>query len=364
MRKSEKNSVAIFLAAALLTGLLAASAPSIVDTEATEDKRDDYKRDDNKRDDYKQHDEYEEKKDYGNEDKNRYEEKKDYGYEEKKDYVNEDKNRYEEKKDYGYEEKKDYGYPEEKKDYGYEEKKDYGYPEEKKDYGYPEEKKYGHDDKYGYEKEKDYSYDKMSYKHDDQKYGYQNDYKKDSKTIKCTNYNFDGRSSHGSNGGGPGSGMSAFAQGDSSFQDSLGGNPYGAMGGQMGGHDGPRGGFEKHTDKDVVVYCIFKNDKRPQVDTCGEEVKDCFADSLSATEFTTLTDELKTGITVNIGLETLTFKSFEDICEELGDRSQTEVAFIISELLTNAGLSIHPDTVLVIVNCILEALDKPIIVIP
>ena len=86
MRKSEKNSVAIFLAAALLTGLLAASTPSIVDTEATEDKRDDNKRDDykrddykrddnkrddNKRDDYKQHDEYEEKKDYGYEDKNR-----------------------------------------------------------------------------------------------------------------------------------------------------------------------------------------------------------------------------------------------------------------------------------------------------
>ena len=62
-------------------------------------------------------------------------------------------------------------------------------------------------------KEKDYNYDKMSYKHDDQKYGYQNDYKKDSKTIKCINYNFDGRSSHGFNGGGPGSGMSAFAQG-------------------------------------------------------------------------------------------------------------------------------------------------------
>ena len=42
---------------------------------------------------------------------------------------------------------------------------------------------------------------------------------------------------------------------------------------------------------------------------------------------------------------------------------QTEVQFIIGELLTNAGLSIHPDTVLVIVNCILEAFDKPIIVI-
>ena len=43
MRKSEKNSVAIFLAAALLTGIFAVSAPSIIDTEATEDKRDDYK---------------------------------------------------------------------------------------------------------------------------------------------------------------------------------------------------------------------------------------------------------------------------------------------------------------------------------
>ena len=41
----------------------------------------------------------------------------------------------------------------------------------------------------------------------------------------------------------------------------------------MGGHDGPRGGFEKHTDKDVVVYCIFKDDKRPQKDKCGEEVE-------------------------------------------------------------------------------------------
>ena len=68
----------------------------------------------------------------------------------------------------------------------------------------------------------------MSYKHDDQKYGYENDYKKDSKTIKCINYNFDGRSSHGSNGGGHGGGMSAFAQEDSSFQDAEA-NPFGGM---------------------------------------------------------------------------------------------------------------------------------------
>ena len=61
----------------------------------------------------------------------------------------------------------------------------------------------------------------------------------------------------------------------------------------------------------------------------------------------------------------LIFNSFEDICEELGDRTDTtQIAFIISELITNAGLSIHPDTVLVIVNCILEVFDLPIIVIP
>ena len=56
-------------------------------------------------------------------------------------------------------------------------------------------------------KEKDYSYDKMSYKHDDQKYGNDKNYKyKDSKTIKCVNYNFDGRNGHGSNGHGGGGG--------------------------------------------------------------------------------------------------------------------------------------------------------------
>ena len=39
MRKSEKNSVAIFLAVALLAGTIAGSiSPSFVDTQATEDK--------------------------------------------------------------------------------------------------------------------------------------------------------------------------------------------------------------------------------------------------------------------------------------------------------------------------------------
>ena len=46
MRKSEKSSVAIFLAAALLTGIFAVSAPTIVDTEATEDKNKYYKQKD------------------------------------------------------------------------------------------------------------------------------------------------------------------------------------------------------------------------------------------------------------------------------------------------------------------------------
>ena len=46
MNKSAKNSVAFFLAAALVTGVFSVSTPSIIDIEATEDKRNDYKQND------------------------------------------------------------------------------------------------------------------------------------------------------------------------------------------------------------------------------------------------------------------------------------------------------------------------------
>ena len=44
---------------------------------------------------------------------------------------------------------------------------------------------------------------------------------------------------------------------------------------QYGGHnDGPRG-FEKHTDKDVVVYCIFNDDKKHDHNE-SRDCLDCF----------------------------------------------------------------------------------------
>ena len=52
------------------------------------------------------------------------------------------------------------------------------------------------------------------------------------------------------------------------------------MGGQMGGHDGPRDGFVKHTDKDVVVYCIFKDDKKHD-DNDIKKCLDCFKVKMS-----------------------------------------------------------------------------------
>ena len=64
-------------------------------------------------------------------------------------------------------------------------------------------------------------------------------------------------------------------------------NPFGQMmsgQSQYGGHnDGPRGGFEKHTDKDVVVYCIFNGDKKHEVNEFVKNCVDCFAKSLSGT---------------------------------------------------------------------------------
>jgi hypothetical protein len=100
MNKSAKNSVAIFLTAALLAGVFSVSSPSIIDTEATE--------------------------------------KKKYGYEKEKEYAHEDR-----EKKYGYEEEKKYGYGEEEKKYAHDDReKKYGYGEEEKKYGNEKSVKY------------------------------------------------------------------------------------------------------------------------------------------------------------------------------------------------------------------------------
>jgi hypothetical protein len=135
----------------------------------------------------------------------------------------------------------------------------------------------------------------------------------------------------------------------------------GATGSSFSGNDGRSS--DSHSDSKVV--CINHNNNNGEEDgadkdKCADAVEACFAASLEDTELNTLTTALKSqaGVTVPIGAEILVFHSFADICEQLADRSDTDVQFIISELIQNAGLTIHPDTVAAIVACISLALEE------
>ena len=90
MRKSEKYSVAIFLAAALFAGTLAGSAPAfVVDAQATEDKRD-----------YKERDRHDDNKRYG--------EEKQYSKDRDSRDKHDDNKRYGEEKQYSYDRENEY----------------------------------------------------------------------------------------------------------------------------------------------------------------------------------------------------------------------------------------------------------------
>ena len=129
MNKSAKNSVAIFLAAALIAGVFSVSSPSIIDTEATEEKK--------------------------------------YGYEKEKRYA------------YGEEEKK-YGNDGRDNKYGEEEKK-YGNDGRDNKYG-EEEKKYGNDGRDGRDNK---------HGEEEKKYGYGSE-DKSVKYVSCKNINING----------------------------------------------------------------------------------------------------------------------------------------------------------------------------
>jgi hypothetical protein len=200
MRKSEKYSVAIFLAVALFAGTIAgSSAPAlVVDAQATEDKKD-----------YKE---------------------KDRNYD--KDYRHDDNKRYGEENKYG----------------------DDGRDKYSKD----RDDKYGHEEqysKYGEDRHDDYGKDR------DDKYGH--DDKSSVKYIKCNNVNINGKDrDHNGNDNWPRNGGNDWPR--------NGGNDW-RNGGEENGfthdsfmkrdnHNFP--GFIKQTDKDVVVICIFNNDKK------------------------------------------------------------------------------------------------------
>ena len=226
MNKSAKNSVAFFLAAALITGVFAISAPSIIDIEATEDKRSDYKQND------------------------RYEEK-DYGYEEEKKYSHDDR-----EKKYGYGEEKKYG---DEMKYGYaEEEKKYSHDDREKDYGYGEEKKYGNEMKYGYE--------------EDNKYG-DKDKDKSIKYVSCQNININGKSfqKDGMNRGHSsyGEGHSTYG-GESSYPDLMAYGEESSYGENSYPNHNSKPDYVKETHKDVTIICIQKNQKEvPEEDpTC------------------------------------------------------------------------------------------------
>ena len=237
MNKSAKNSVAFFLAAALITGVFSISTPSIIDIEATEDKRSDYKQND------------------------RYEEK-DYGYEEEKKYGNDDR-------------EKKYGYAEEEKKYAHDDRdKKYAYGEE--------EKKYGNENKYGYE--------------EDNKYGDKDKDKPSVKYVSCQNININGKSFQKD---GMNRGHSAYGE-ESSYPDlmaygeessygkasSYGGSSYGeasSYGGSSYGENSymnhnSKPDYVKETHKDVTIICIQKNaqqNKTVDPPTPEEECEDC-----------------------------------------------------------------------------------------
>ena len=292
MNKSAKNSVALFLAAALITGVFSISNPSIIDIEATGDKRSDYKQND------------------------RYEEK-DYGYEEEKKYSHDD-----EEKKYAHDDRdKKYEYPEEEKKYGNEMK--YEYPQE--------EKKYAHDDrdkKYAYvEEEKKYGNEmKYGYK-EDNKYGH--DDKSSVKYIKCNNINVNGkdRNSHGGSDY-PRGGGSDYPRGGGSEYPRGGGSEYSHDSYKTSNHKVP--GFIKQTDKDVVVICIFNNDndKKDRENKTAEKCEDCFTPrnfDQGEVPFGLL-DDIRDGL-----FDEFNVTSFEELCEDLKAMIDMEMGMTTSE---------------------------------
>jgi hypothetical protein len=231
MRKSEKYSVAIFLAVALFAGTIAgSSAPAfVVDAQATEEKKD-----------YKE---------------------KDRNYD--KDYRHDDNKRYGDENKYG-----DDGRDKYSKD------RDDKYGQD--DYGKDRDDKYGQEEqysKYGEDRHDDYGKDR------DDKYGH--DEKSSVKYIKCNNVNINGkdRDHNGGNDNWPRNGGNDWPR--------NGGNDW-RNGGEENGynhdsfmkrdnHNFP--GFIKQTDKDVVVICIFNNDKKNKEPKTPEEKCDaCIRD--------------------------------------------------------------------------------------
>jgi hypothetical protein len=216
------------------------SSPSIIDTEATEDKK--------------------------------------YGYDDEKKYG------YEDEKKYGYEDEKKYGYEDEKK-YGYEDEKKYGYDDKDKRYAYAEEKKYerdGGDKKYGYEEEKKYG--------NENKYGYEEDnkYEDDKKIVKyvsCQNINISGKKSfqhgeerpnhmkaYGEENSYGGSSYGGSSYGGSSYGEEI---SYGEENSYMNHNSKPD--YVKETHKDVTVICIQKNQNQNKtVPEPVVECEDCF----------------------------------------------------------------------------------------
>jgi hypothetical protein len=188
--------------------------------------------------------------------------------EEKKDYKEKDRN-YD--KDYRHDDNKRYG-----------EEKKYGYDGGDK-YGKDREDKYGHEDqysKYGGDRHDDYGKDR------EDKYGH--DDKSSVKYIKCNNVNINGKDgNHDGNDKWPRNG------GGNEWPRNGGGNEWFGNG---GGNEWPRGGgehdsfmkrdnqhfpgFIKQTDKDVVVICIFNNDKKDKDPKTPEEKCDACIEEL------------------------------------------------------------------------------------
>ena len=244
----------------------------------------------------------------------------------------------------------------------YEPTADYGMKDDKKYNSY--ESDYGKDKSYNsYEPDHGTDYRMASYG-DKQSYGKDNSYdkSKDSssvivKKIKCNNINVNLN------------GLEISTLPPTTL-NGLATEAQAADEGERGasGGDGRSSGH----DSDFRFVCINNNNNNAGedgengdgTDGCAEAVEDCFADSLTVTELATLTAALasEAGVTVPIAAEILVFHSFADICEQLADRSATDVQFIISELIQNAGLTIHPDTVAAIVACISLALEADTVV--
>jgi hypothetical protein len=109
-----------------------------------------------------------------------------------------------------------------------------------KDSRYDDNKKYGGHDDYGKDRENKYSkYDRD--RHDD---------KSSVKYIKCNNVNINGKGGHSG-------GNDNWPRGGGNEWPRDGGNEW-----PRGGDNHNVPGFVKHTNKDVVVICIFNNDKK------------------------------------------------------------------------------------------------------